>query len=483
MQEEREVPETHSEETNKTTDVEEDIRNLMNKKQNKTSKQEEIPAESVESAISLLKQLSIQYDEIEAHLKQMKTERTEDFPIELVGEIVKSTKISPALCKMIERISEQNKTLQSQIDLNKAAGTTIKNQLEDKSTAYRTVKLETKYLSQALTEATKEIKKQKEEGAAQRKRILELEAALDTQKKISKEFLREKKVRNKEEDIHEEEKQILQGIIEEKDKEIERSKIKEEEAIYEQKKTKREYEILAIQHARLKKRAEIKEKALNSTTAEMERLIVQLDKLSKSDMIKKERLEYLEINNKKKEYDRQREDRRRIGQLPRTDRTDRKNKIDKKEEKINEKDKRSEKIAQIPQIDRVDRTNEPVQDNSDGSNDLDDSDQLAGPGRGRKRRQRGTELNQAPLNQLDKSGSDSSFSDVPISFSEAVNDASVSIDDSASSNKTTTSFKEMQKRTEEMAKKFKELENLLQEIKKSNDSELDRVEERITKKK
>lgn len=432
MQEERERQEACSEDMDKSTDVEEEIRNLMNKKGNTEGKKRDVSEESVDSAISLMKQLTIQYDGLEAYLKAHKTDTEEEFPMEIVREIIKSSRISPALCKMIERVSEQNRSLHDEIRKSKASEAAIKKQLEDTTTGYRTMKLETKYLSQTINEATREIKKQKEEAAAQRKRIFELESALEGQRKIAKELLRDKKITNKETEIHEEEKQILQGIIEQKDKEIEQAKVSEETAVYEKKKTKREHEVLQIQYARLKKRAELKEKALSSCTAEMDRLIKQLDKLSKSDMIKKERLEYLEINRKKKEYDAQ------SGTAPR-EREKRKNPY------ILEKDTR-EHGTEAHSTERKDKR---------------------------------------PYKELsvEREQEEQSISDIPVSFSQAVDDASVSDSEvTASSNKTTTSFREMQKRTEEMAKKFKELENLLSEIKKSNDSELDKVEERINHK-
>ncbi|KAI5192040.1 hypothetical protein NEMIN01_1788 [Nematocida minor] len=444
MQETREGAEFHSEE--KSTDVEEDIRKLMNKKVKHSEKQKDLPIETVETAISLLKQLTVQYDELEAFFKTAKPENTEQFPIELVSEIVKSSKISPVLCKMIENIAEQNKELRKEGDLTKVSEVSIKNQLEQVNTSYRTAKMEAKYLNQALNEATKEIKKQKEEFAQQRKRVLELETALDAQKKLAKELLRDKKVSNKETDIHEEEKQVLQSIIEHKDKEIEKIKAQEEEAVYDRKRIKREHEVLQIQYNRLKKRAELKEKALNNCTTEMEGLIKQMDKLSRSEMQKKERLEYLAINNKKKEYDTQAyaTSKSRAGHVRAT-------------KAQTEKAKTAEPAARVKDLPAGEsasvRRNTPMQP-------------------------------EVIPDETEESEREQSITDIPISFSHAVDDASVSdMEDTVSSNKTATSFKEMQKRTEEMAKKFKELENLLSEIKKSNDSELDKVEERINHRK
>ncbi|KAH9386087.1 uncharacterized protein NEMAJ01_0983 [Nematocida major] len=434
MREGQSTAEHHSEE--KSTDVEEDIRNLMNKKQKYAEKEVEPELESIETTISLLKQLSLQYDELEAFLRSSKPGTGDQFPVELVSEIVKSSRISPSLCKMVECVTEQVKVLKKENELLKVSETSVRGQFEDATTTHRTVKMEAKYLNKALNEAAKEIKRQKEEASAQRKRIFELEASLESQKKISKELLRDKKVSNKETDIHEEEKQVLQGIIEHKDAELEKARRSQEEMSYEKQKIKREHEVLLIQYSRLKKRAEIKEKALNACTLEMEELIKQMDKLSKSDLQKRERLEYLAINKKKKEYDAQKMQ---------------------TEGERRRRDKRSEIYAS---------RNAPAR--SSGAH--------------KPREVAHSVVVTDETEETDVSGLGSeSITDIPVSFSQAVDDASVSDVESNSTNKTTTSFREMQKKTEEMTKKFKELENLLNEIKKTNDSELDKVEEKISR--
>ncbi|KAI5153311.1 hypothetical protein NEPAR06_0347 [Nematocida parisii] len=426
--------EDHSEE--RSTDVEEDIRKLMNQKSESVDKKKSsISIDQVETTISLLKQLAIQYDGLEVFLNSYKSKESEELPTELLTELVKSSKISPTLCRMIESVTEEVKALQRENTLLKVSEKTVRERLDSNSGNQRSLKMEVKYLNQALADATKEIKRQKDDAAEGRKRILELEASLDAQKKIAKGLLRDKKVSNKETDIHEEEKQILQSIIKHKDEEVEKAKREKEEIFYEKQQLRREHEMMQIQYARLKQRADLKEKALYTCTAEMESLIKQMDKLSRSEMQKKERLEYLEINKKKKQHD---------SELAERQKTRRYEPIT--TPKVRAPSAKKHAVVKKPSVEKSLHP-EVIPDESD------------------------TSEHSESVNE--------SITDIPVSFSQAVDNASVSDVESVSSNKTTTSFKEMQRKTEEMSKKFRELENLLGEIKRSNDSELDKVEEKI----
>ncbi|KAI5161633.1 hypothetical protein NEAUS03_1693 [Nematocida ausubeli] len=425
--------ERHSEE--RSTDVEEDIKKLMGKKTDNLDKKMSVSLDQADTTISLLRQLALQYDELEAFFKSHDPKVRDDFPAELLTELVKSSKISPTLCKMVESVTEEAKKLRRENELLKVSEKSTREQLDNNTGSHRSLKLEVKYLNQALKEATKEIKKQKDEAAAQRKRILEMETSLEAQKKIAKSLLQDKKVSNKETDIHEEEKQILQDMIKHKDAEVERAKREKEEMAYEKQKIRREYEVLHIQYSRLKKRAELKEKALYSCTEEMELLIKQMDKLSKSDMQKKERLEYMEINKKKRLYDSH------LG-----NRAKEQPAYPVKGHKVQAAPARYARAEQKPKGKPIIQP-EVIPDETDQ-----------------------TETSE-PANE--------SITDIPISFSQAVDNASVPDLDSISSDRTATSYKDMQRKTEEMSKKLKDLENLLSEIKRSNDSELDKVEEKI----
>jgi len=439
QQRREEFEETHEE---VSSDVEEDIRKMLNKRQQAVK----LPGgaggvmenEFLE-ALALMKQLSSQYDEIEGYLKKVSENRdVEAFPVEVIGTFVKSTKISPTLIKIVSSTAEENKNLHKEIAKSKKQEDVLKEQLKDIAAAEKTKKLETKYLEQAVQDAAKELKIARNDALIQRKKILELEAALETQKKIGKELLREKSGLHKERDIHEEEKSLLRKIIEEKDAEAEDLKRKEEEMRYEMQRVQRDNEILQIQYQRQKKRAEVKEKALSMCNLEMERMIKQLDKLTKMDTQKKEKLEHLSIIKKRLEHE---------NKTLYNTRTQ--GRTREQEEKREAPDHRRGRDS---------RKKEDAWSSSEGTSE------------------RATDIPPGSM-----------------SYSQAVEDASLpsshselearaeTESESSTGEKTTTSFKEMQRKTEEMTQRFRELENLLQEIKKGNDKEMNKVEEKTNR--
>ncbi|KAI5188461.1 hypothetical protein NECID01_0092 [Nematocida sp. AWRm77] len=410
-----------------SSDIKEDIKKMMSQTQTghaqKVPAREEPPSEAeVSEVIRLMKALAFQYDEIEGYLKSVaeRTEemKTETFPVELIGSLVQATTLSPSLVKIMASLSEENKALRKTNEDAKTEGEKAKAQLQSLGASEQSKKLEMKYLHQTVSDATKELRAFREDAQQQRKRIIELEAALEAQKKITKELLREKTVVQKSTDIHEEEKKLLKRLIDEKDEVAEALQRKNEELEYESKACKRELTLLNIQYMRMCKRADLKDKALSMCNAEMERLISQLDRLTRMDTQKKERLEYLKIIKKRLEN----ENKDLLGRASLS----------------------RPKREVFPQ-DTLPQTIEPL-----SSDDFERAEFSPAGQRGER----------------------------------YVEDASVSAEDSesisGSGNRTTTSFKEMQKKSDEITRKFAELENLLQEIKKGNEVDMDTVEDRIS---
>lgn len=426
---ERERRERKPEEEEKSTETQEDINSLLSKQPTERSKtnSKESPSQantSISSSelreiVELMKQLSMQYDEIEEHIKQVsegRKEETEPFPVDLVVSFVKSTRISPSLVKIISSISEENKALRGEAAEARRREEELVEKLQEISSDKRMKRQETRYLEQTIKDLTRELKIQREEAVSQRKRLLEAEAALSSQKAICKGLLKDKSSVQKEIDIHEQEVSLLKNMIDDKNQQIDHLTKKAEETKYEMQNLRRNLEISKIQAVRMQKRAELKEKALSICNAEMDKMIKQLDKLSKMDVQKREKLEHLKILKKRLEYEN-------------------KEYMDSHPKKLYQPSLKSPK-KKMP---------EEKEFHSD------------------------SEISNHPQTDAES---------VPLFFEQALDHES-SPESEATTEKTTTSFREMQKKTEEMTKKFQELEDLLQEIKKGTDSDLNRVEERI----
>lgn len=421
-----------------STDAEEDIKKLLTHKKSPpkpvTSKEIEtarVLDNEVQESIRLMKQLSLQYDEIEGYIKSIEKSTkekgdSEPFPIELVSSFIKATRISPSLTKIVTSISEDNKSLRRELNSMRREEENKSSQLQALLAAEKTKKHEARYLDQTIKDLTKELKAQREECIHQRKKILELETSLSAQKKICKQLLNEKSTVQREIDIHEEEKTLLKNIVEEKDAQIDHLNERLEEMGYNTQTLRKETEILKIQNNRLIKRVDLKEKVLTACNKEMEKLIKQLDRLSRTDTQRKEKLEYLKIIKKRLEHE------NRTLQPPDSKRAN----------KTLEKSIQPEKhynLEELSEDKREEKTEEKTEEDS--------TDNIS----------------------------------VTHSFSQAVDDASVPDISTSTTEKTTTSFREMQKKTEEMSRKFRELEDLLQDIKKSNDSGMHAVDTQMRK--
>ncbi|OAG29939.1 hypothetical protein NEDG_01486 [Nematocida displodere] len=435
-------------------DVDEDIKKMMAQqsqpKEADTSKETAAPTEiEVSKTIELMKQLATQYDELEGYLRRAESSQDvqDGFPVDLVTSLVKSTKISPTLIKMVSTLSEESKELRKEMAVLKSREEKVVTQVNNLNTTERAKKLELKYLEQSVSETSRELKAARDETYAQRKKILELEAALDAQKKIGKELLQTKTATQQEIDIHDNEKSLLKRVIDDKDSVIERLKCKYEDLEYEVKRTRRENDIFKIQHIRLQKRADLKDKALDACNQEMDKMIRQLDRLTKMDTQKKEKLEYLKIIKKRLEHENKdlyAVPRQRPSSAQQTDPNHR-------PEDLSKEPKPPRRAGHPPHTARP-STAKPAS-------------------------------RPDHLDLEDLTSSEVSESELPrpvTSFSRAVDTASLPSESEASEEtRTASSFKEMQQKTDEMTKKFKELERLLQEIKKGNETELERVESKI----
>ncbi|KAI5179572.1 hypothetical protein NEOKW01_0035 [Nematocida sp. AWRm80] len=441
-----------------STETEEEIRKMLDKVPSQTPEglsvhtEENIPSEKdIHRIISLMSQLSIQYDELEGYLKGLSTDPrlTDTFPIEVVSSFIKSTRISPTLLKIISTLTEETKKQQKEIGELKKREDTANTKLGEIISAERTKKLETKYMEQSLKEATKEIKAQREDVLLQKRRILELEGALEAQKKISKGLLREKTATQKEIDIHEEEKRLLKEIIDKKDGMLEQMARTNEEQAFDLKRIQRENEILEIQQTRLRKRLELKDRTLTACTTEVEKLIKQLDRLTKMDTHMKEKLEHLKIIKTRLEHE-------------------------------NQLLQRSRKNTAHPG-DKYTSRKETYQNNHPRKTTHTHSEHQQPRER---QRHRNTEYTETEDSQYSQSHSEPSKPDTlsePDLFQNSQPETTDSYHGTEStSDRTATSFREMQKKTEEMSKKFKELEDLLKEIKHGNEEELASVEQKIT---
>ncbi|KAI5171977.1 hypothetical protein NEFER03_1242 [Nematocida sp. LUAm3] len=421
--------ERNLEEEERSTETQEDINSLLSKQpteRNNTNIKESsfqgnvsLDSSELKEIVGLMKQLSLQYDEIEHHIKQVnegRKEETEPFPVDLVVSFVKSTRISPSLIKLISSISEENKTLRRDIEEARKKEESVADKLHEVSSEKRMKKQETKYLEQTIKDLTKELKIQKEETVAQRKKLLETEAALSSQKAICKGLLKDKSSVNKELDIHEQETSLLKNMIDEKNQQIDHLSKQYEETKYDIQNLRRKLELSKIQSVRMQKRAELKERALAICNEEMDKMIKQLDRLSKMDIQKREKLEHLKILKKRLEH----ENKEYMGMQP----------------------KKMYQPSLKPQQKKISEEKEFHSDSE--------------------------------ISNIQQSDAES----IPISFEQALEHESLPESEN-NTERTTTSFREMQKKTEEMTRKFQELEDLLQEIKKGTDSDLNHVEERI----
>ncbi|KAI5185739.1 hypothetical protein NEHOM01_1031 [Nematocida homosporus] len=331
------------------------------------------PAKDLPEVLSLMKQLSHQYDELAAYLKSLSTrsdESTDNLPVDLLSSFVQSSRISPSLVKIISTVADENKSLRAEADELRKREEKLAAKLQDISSNTKTKKHELKYLQQTTEDLTNELRQQREEAATIRRRLLETEAALASQKKITKQLL-ETSAEQTAAETHEAEKALLKRLAEEKAAEADDASRRAEEAQYALQSLRRDLEIAKIQNTRLKTRADLRESALSACNQEMERLMKQLERLARTETQHKERLAHANILQKRREI-----------QKPRPD------------------------------------------------------------------------FDLSPTPDPESFGLESESS-------------------------TATSFQEMQKKTEEMTKKFQELEELLEDIKKGNDSDMHKVGDRV----
>lgn len=432
---------THLREDEDSTDVEDEIKKMMGRAARVSSSLKptvEIEKE-IDTAVSLLKQLSLQYDELMGLLLSLPKDSAADaFPIDVVASFVRASQISPSLVKMLSCLSEETKTLRKDAAKTSAQLKDAVVKMHEVSQKSQTEQLEKRFLEQTVKDATLELKASREALASLRKKVLELEAALDAQKKINKELLLSKKITLKEGDVHEEEKKILRALIEEKDSAFHSLSIKLEHEEFEKKRLRRDLDVLRIQFLRLQKRAELKDAALENCNREMERMIKQLEHLSKMDTEKKEKLQYLKIMKKRLET----ENRHLLSLGGSSAPAD---------SGVQDVGFRSAEQSTRKNTGSPKKTQSQSR-NGSGPEKTYDLEEISQDSAG-------------PADAAEREIEDMDARNVPSSFRNAVS-SSANPSESDSGDRTATSFREMQKKTEEMSKKFKELEILLQEIKR-----------------
>lgn len=450
---------THLKEDEESTDVEDEIKKMMNQTVRSSSQKVTVEIEKeIDNTVSLLKQLSIQYDELQSLLVSIPKDSAEAFPIDVVASFVRASQISPSLVKMLSSLSEETKTLRRESAKTSAQLKDAVVKMHEVSQKSQSEQLERKFLENTVKDATLELKASRDAMATLRKKLIELEAALDAQKKINKELLMSKKITLKERDVHEEEKKILRALIEEKDSAFHGLSLKLEQEEFEKKRLKRDLDVLRIQFLRLQKRAELKDTALETCNREMERMIKQLEHLSKMDTEKKEKLQYLKIIKKRLET----ENRHLLSLGGSSDTV--------KGRSLAAVNGRSTATADLGAQDVSHHmANQYTQKNTSYKKNPKNQSRNGSEPEKTYELEEISQDSAEPANAAEREIEDRDAQNVPSSFRNAVSSSVPSESDSA--DKTATSFREMQKKTEEMSKKFKELEILLQEIKRGTNGQ------------
>lgn len=440
--------------------------------------EEHLGPKEVQEVIGLLRQLEKQYDELLSYIKHPKLEPEaegrekgkegeglQEVPVEFTSSLIRSTRISPTLIKIVTLLTAENKELREAQKEKERKLEALKEEKQRTHEDERARKMELKYMEQTITEMSGMIENLKGDKERGRKRVLELETAFDEVKKMNKELLKAKKEIYREVELHEKEAELLRKLLEEKEAAEEEGRKKAMGLEQDLKKAKRESDVLKIQNDRLAKRVEIKDGALDACNKELMGMINKLEKTARADAERSERMEYLSIINKRLEYEnKELKAHRKRGPVGPVKREKSGTKEDAElevqnffgEEEVREKAQSAEEVSPEP-VKPLAASGKPLPP---------EPIQEAAATRARQ--------SAGALEEPIASGS----------FEKAIEEPSFpssSTDDTQATDRTTTSFREMRSKTEQMAKKFLELDSLLQEIKRGNESELEKVEKQINR--